>query len=152
MSVRHFGTSVGTIRSCRSVLGPSVCTPYVTMARGSEAFNRVLLLDRRNTITSLILGPRHLARNDVTATRASTTLRIAYKATSPAQQHWLTCSANLICSSETYSAYSFVLTHLLSTRNAICHTLLTLLAPSDLYMLIAEREMNDDCCLDLWGL
>ena len=59
---------------------------YVTPPLGIEAFHRVVLLDRWNTIPGLMLGPRHLARNDVTATRASTPLRTAYKATSATQR------------------------------------------------------------------
>ena len=59
---------------------------YVTPPLGIEAFHRVLLLDRWNTIPGLMLGPKHLARNDVTATRASTPLRAAYKATSATQR------------------------------------------------------------------
>jgi len=68
-----------------------------------------------------MLGAKHLAKNEVTAARASTPLRAAYKATNVAQR--LICSANQTRS----SAYSYILTRLLSTRNAICHTLLTYL-------------------------
>ena len=70
-----------------SVLGvDSLLHCYVTPALGIEPFHRVLLLDMWNTIPGLMLGPRHLARNDVTATRASTPLRAAYKATSATQR------------------------------------------------------------------